>query len=182
MKKITLTLILLCSILSHSQDKFTYEENGLTDYVIIKNDSLSQSELYSKTIDWIKDTYENPDEVIKTKFKNEKIRLSGLKIGAFVSSIWGVTHYSNGKYSVEISFKEGRLKFDPIWLKEQSNYGYYDVDIDSNTWIFKKNGKAQQVYKKYPENITSLFNDLTLSLNDYLLKKSNIKEDSSDDW
>jgi hypothetical protein len=47
--------------------------------VVVEIDSLNAAEVYLKTLDWIKETYKNPDEVIKANFENEKIRLDGFQ-------------------------------------------------------------------------------------------------------
>ena len=183
MKKIIILLLIICTTKAFSQAEFKFNSNGLSpDFLVLDVDSLNASLIYLKTIDWIKDTYKNPDLVIKTRFENKKVRISAFQKSTFVYTIWGITKYVDGKYSIEISFKKGRLKFEPIGLQEQSDYNYYDVDLDSNKWMLKRNGKLKQMNKQYPENITSLFNGLFLSLNEYLLKKTNKKEDTSEDW
>ena len=189
MKKIIIVIsFLLLTINITSQEKFTYAEKGLTDFVVLKIDSLSQSELFNKTIDWIKDTYKNPDEVIKAKFENEKIRFNGFKGNAFSMSILGMPTFLDARYTIEIYFKDGRLKFEPISLEQYSSPSEYSaggwsaITFETNSWLFKKNGKIRKITKTYPENIESIFNNLLSGLNVYLLKKSGVINDSAKDW
>jgi hypothetical protein len=187
-KAIVIILFALLTINTNAQEKFTYSEKGLTDYVVLKIDSLNQSKLYNKTIDWVKENYINPDEVIKAKFENEKIRFNGFKENAFLMTILATPMYLDGRYTIEISFKDGKLKFDPLSLEQYSAPSQYSaggwslVTLETNSWLFKKNGKIRSVTETYPENIEGIFNNLILSLNVYLLKESGVINDSEKDW
>jgi len=187
-KTITIISFILLTINIIAQEKFTYSEKGLTDYVVIEIDSLNQNELYNKTIDWIKESYVNPDEVIKAKFENEKLRFNGFKENAFKYKVFGMSNVMDGRYSIEISFKDGKLKFDPISLEEHSFSKKYSADgwapisLETNTWLYKSNGTLIKAVDSYPEDIIGIFNNLILSLNDYLLKESGAKKDSKKDW
>lgn len=188
MKKLLLVVLIITSINLNAQEKFTYDKEGLTDFIVVKVDSMSQSEIYAKTIDWIKDTYKNPDEVIKAKFENEKVRFNGFKSNALSTKVLGLTNYTDARYSIEISFKNGRLKFNPINLEqyaESSQYvtgGWYGISMDTGSWLYKKSGKLKRITKKNPSQIESIFNDLATSLKVFLLKKTGKIEDKSDDW
>lgn len=49
-----------------AQDKFSYDQNGLSPvYLVNKVDNLSNKKLFEKTLEWVKKNYKNPDEVIK---------------------------------------------------------------------------------------------------------------------
>jgi hypothetical protein len=72
------TLFIFSKIVS--QNDFKYITNGLNHkFVVVEIDSLNAAEVYLKTLGWIKETYKNPDEVIKANFENEKIRLDGFQ-------------------------------------------------------------------------------------------------------
>ena len=169
------------------KDMFQFNENGLTDYLVKEFEGVSQQELFDSTVNWIKETYKNPEEVIKARIDNEKVRFEGFKSSAFNTTVL-FKEYRDGKYSIEISFKEGKLKFDPIGLEQftpSSKYvtgGWSDIPLNVGAWSYRKNGKLRSTFKTYPSSIETIFNEIIASLNDYLLKKSNKKEDSSDDW
>lgn len=184
-----ISLLLLCSIFSYSQDLFKYDKEGLLPkYIVTKNDSLTQSELYLKTIDWIKDTYKNPDVVIKAKFENEKIRFSGMNQNAFYVSVLGMKTIMKARYSIEIEFKEGRYKFTPINLEyynspsKYSSGGWTPINFEYGGAFYKKKGKLRKMFKSFPIGTSALLNPLKLSLDIYLLKEANVIKDKKDDW
>lgn len=43
--------------------------------IVIEIDSMNASELYNKALNWVQETYKNPDEVLKANIENEKIRI-----------------------------------------------------------------------------------------------------------
>lgn len=88
MKTITLIFALFISLLSNGQEKFTYNENGLTpEYLVDEADGKTQQEIYTKSLNWVKETYKNPDEVIKTTIENEKIRFEGVEMDLMCHSL-----------------------------------------------------------------------------------------------
>lgn len=189
MKQITLVfLTLLSSLLVNTQNKFDYTDNGLTKYIVVNIDSCSASKLYNKTIHWVGETYKNPDEVLKMKIENEKIRFDGFQKSAFSINSLGIKYFLDARYSIEVSFKDNKIRFKPISLEqysEPSQYsagGWSPVSLITNSWLYKKNGKPRKTTENYINDIPNLFNDLVISLNTYLLKKSGTVDDQDDDW
>jgi len=86
---------------------FEFGKEEFTDYVVVKVDSLNQEELFKKAINWIKDTYKNPDEVINTTIDNSKVRIEGFKEVAIQLKALGMSSFYGGTYSIEII---GRLE------------------------------------------------------------------------
>lgn len=156
--------------------------------MVVEIDSLNASEIYLKTIDWIKESYKNPDEVIKAKFENKKIRFNGFEKTRLSTKMLGITSFSDVRYSIEISFKEGKFKFEPTKLESYTkpaqnvSGGWSSVPLDTGSWIYKKNGKPKGIFKLYPSQIKSIFNNLKSSLEIYLLKQNNTIKDKKDDW
>lgn len=181
MKKILFVLITTLSISTYSQDVFVYNESGLTDYVIINIDSLPQDVLFNKTINWIKDNYKNPDKVINAEIENTKLRFTGIQQNALNYIYLGKNFHADVRYSIEIYFKDNKIKFDPISL-EMYGPPNSSIDLTSNKWLYKKNGKLKSILESYPQDIEDVFNNLTASLNMFLLKQSGIIEDKKDNW
>ena len=48
----------------------------LEKYVVIESEGTA-SELYKKTLDWVNETYNTPEEVIKGKVEGDYIRIQG---------------------------------------------------------------------------------------------------------
>ena len=187
MKTIKLLLIaLLFSFNSFGQEKFIFNKQGLTDFVVVNIDSLSNDQIYNKTINWIKESYTNPDEVIKTSIDGDKVRIEGFKDNLICISALGMATCYGGVYTITISCKNGKYKFDPSSLTYRSpasqytSGGIHDFYLNDGSPYYKKNGKIRGSWKLIPKSVTGLFNDLNLSLKNYLLKNSSNK--AQEDW
>lgn len=184
-KKITLTvsfILVVCS-LTFGQDKFIYDQKGLNPkYVVVEIDSLEQNEIFTKTINWIKETYKNPDEVIKTTIDNEKIRIEGYDVNSFSYKSMG-DFSVDVLYTIEISFKNGRYKFQPIELKSKFQPSgcyqpgeYFKINLSDGSEYYKNNGKLK-CSNNLPSSISNLLNSLNENLIIYLTKPQ-----TEDDW
>lgn len=166
---------------------FTFGKEEFTDFVVVNVDSTTQQKLFDTTINWIKETYKNPDEVIKTTIDNSKIRLEGFQNGIVILTVLGMPSVYNGTYTIEISFKEGRYKFDPInvnYYVPSSQYvagGYSDFTVGNVKGFYNEKGKFKKVFKYMPNILETLFNDLNINLYNYLLQ-NNTESVTNDDW
>ncbi len=185
--KLILIFILL-SFGSYGQDSvFTFTPNGFTDYVVNKIEGKSQNELYKKTIDWVTITYKSPSDVIKAKIENDFIRIEGSNNDMMCLKVLGSPSCNLAKYLIEISFKEGKYKFDLTEIKQYvsaSQYsaaGWYEVGLptsktletnpDAMNTYFNDDGEPKKVFRFYVENIPAEFNRLNQSLKDFLLNE-----------
>jgi hypothetical protein len=172
MKNLLLFLSVLFTCGLNAQDEFSYSKDGFnTTFIVVVVDSLKASEQYSKTLNWISETYKNPKEVIKAEILNEKIRITGAKTN--MSSYVG--HPTDLRYSIEIAFKDGKYKFEVISAEvNAAGGGFQNFDLTNGSLWFKKNGKIKGWYKNKLPAIQNTFNSLNQSLKDYILnnKKS----------
>jgi hypothetical protein len=158
MKKIIFLLMISSSI--YSQQSFEWSSTGVTDYVVTEVAGTAP-EIYSKTINWIKENYLNPNEVITMTIENEKIRFQGLKKD--MTCMGSVC--SDGLYIIEITIKDGKYKFDPISLKFSSNAGSFEFPINGNlSMYYDKNGELRKGSKETLDNVTVLLNTLNNNL------------------
>ncbi len=168
---IKVVLIFLCLYTAHGQNKhpktFVYSDEGLNDYVVTRIDSVSKELAYQKTLEWITKNYTNPNVALISKVENEK-----LKIKAVAQKILEVRNVkSNLSYTVEISFKDNRYKFEVLSLKYNNKTDYKKIaNFKSDKVLVKDFGQT-------PHNIESFFNQLNGSLKNFIL---GIKE--NDDW
>ncbi|WP_154859507.1 DUF4468 domain-containing protein [Cyclobacterium xiamenense] len=188
-KRITLTvsfMLAVCS-LTFGQDKFIYDQEGLNPkYVVVEMDSLEQNEIFTKAINWIKETYKNPDEVIKTTIDNEKVRFEGFKDNLICVNSLGMVYCYYGLYTIEIEFKDNKYKFTPLSIEyrvpasQYSAGGMVSINFNDGTAYYNKKGKLRKMYETIPSSIETLFNDLNSNLSNYLLSEK--KEYDKDDW
>lgn len=184
MKNITLIFALLISYLSISQENFVYNQDGLNPkYLVGEMDGKLQSEIYSMALNWVKETFKNPDEVIKMTIENEKIRFEGVEIQLMCHSALGSTSCYNTTYTIEIEFREGRYRFRPLSISyripptRHTPQMIQTIDLTNGKDYYNRNGQLKNVTKTVPEAVENLLNNLNESLNKYILK-----DNSSEDW
>ena len=170
-------------VIEFPKNKFFYSRSGLTPYIVINFENIPKEKLYKLVKDWVKETYKNPDKVIKTEIDNEKvkkIRIEGYAPNAL--SMTGIgNNYFGATYTIEIAVKDNKIRFKPISLK-----GNYVGGEDSDFLIypelyFKKNGVPKWGWENMPKEIPVFFENLANNLKNYILKnKDHNSED--DDW
>ncbi|ELM3651202.1 DUF4468 domain-containing protein [Flavobacterium psychrophilum] len=186
MKKILLGLALITRLNGLSQEtEFKLTKDGFTDFVVTPVEK-TQIEMYKKTLDWVSVTFQNPKEVIKAQIENDYIRIEGSIPTLLCKEILLSTICDNAKYQIEISFKQGKYKFDVIEINgftlpsEYTHGGWYKVRFDYMKTYFKENGDVRSVYKNYPTAFSETFNGLNNSLKDFLIS-DNIPS-KKNDW
>ena len=168
MKKIILLASLLNGIFSFCQEKeFTFTKDGITDFVVTSVDNKTQSELFKKTLDWIAVTFKNPKEVLKAQIENDFIRTEGYSKELLCFNTMGKTFY-DANYLVEISFKDGKYKFDLLSITMLNTKSEPNIELNKMNEYYKENGNIRGTYKYFPEIIPVYFNNLNISLNDFL--------------
>jgi hypothetical protein len=187
MKKIFVALLILTGAYSNAQEtEFKFTKEGFTDYVVGSVEDKTAQELYKKTVDWVSVTYKNPKEVIKAQIENDYIRIEGAASNMLCVKSLGITMCSDVRYQIEISFKEGKYKFDLIKLEQYiapSKYtvtsGWSEVGLANTSVYYKDNGDVKNIFKLYPTAIETEFNNLNKSLQVFL-KSDNIPSKKSD--
>ena len=188
--------IILLPLLSFSQELFTSSEllieEGLkknkgkylkmSDYVIIFADYTSE-ELYKKTTIWFNDNFNQTDDKILSKSEGKYILFQGsteelLKTHKVITTSKG---YQGYRYIIEIKFKYGRLKFEPISLKtytkEESSLsnGWYERGFSNK--ILDYEGIEIEEGKNDVNTQVDFFNKLAISLKQFLNGETNIKDE-----
>jgi hypothetical protein len=182
MKKIIYILLVtvLVTNLSFSQEtEFKFTKEGFTDYVVTNCEGKTQSDLYKKTLDWVSTTYKNPKEVIKAQIENDYIRIEGFKSSMLCIKSLGIMTCFDVRYQIEISFKDGRYKFDVTRIEQYSPSSQYSSggwsDFPINTDLkgyFKESGEIRSMFKLYPDAFQSTFNGLNKDLESFLKSES----------
>lgn len=188
MKKILLIMLLVSQFTNAQDREFKFDKSGLTDYIVTDVPNKTKAEIYEKTINWIKTTYKNPESVIAAEIKDEYVKINGATTGITTYRIMGMPFNTSNKYSVEISIKDSKYKFDVIELKfysEPSKYssgGWYDYSMaeDTRNIYYKKTGEVKAYHKTAEIEVPKYFNDLNKSLFDYI--NSNEVTNSKKEW
>ena len=188
--KNTLCLIvfLLFSItLFSQQSNFKLDINNPifpNQFVILNVDTLSVSNIYYKTLEWIRIAYNSPDEVLKAQLDEKYIKIEGSGKLYYAQAL-GVGNFYKTKYYITISFRKGEVKFE---VTKMAAF-FPPTDLTSGRWaevtyqnkdLHKSNGKLRKTKaKKY--NITLLyFNNLSKSLKTHLIMpgENQVKEEA----
>jgi hypothetical protein len=170
MKKIFLCILsiaLVSNSLLAQESKFTVSEAGLTDYIVVPVDSMKSVDIYSKCIEWVGKTYKSPEDVIKSKIEGNSIRIEGSADG-LIYTLGGVTYLT--RYQVEISFRDGRYKFDVLSIETYANaqYGWNSFPFMGDWAAYYKNGEPRKAWVCI-NDIPVYFNNLSESLKSYIL-------------
>lgn len=142
--------------------KFEYTETGLNDYVVAEVNGKTKSEIYNKTINWIKETYKNSEAVLKMKIENEKLRIDAVALDLL--KVRGFS--SNLNYLIEISFKDNKYKFEIVSLLYNNETDYKKIPN------FKTEKKYIKNFGNTPNDIEDYFNTLNQKLKEYVLGKN----------
>lgn len=153
---------------SFAQDKFIFSKEGFTDYVVTEV-KASSSDIYSKAINWIKETYKSPDDVILMTIENDKIRFQGFKPQFYCVPYMGSDVCSNANYVVEISVKDGKYKLDPIEFKLSNSAGTsYMINFNDTSAYYNKKGELKKSSEKAPKLLEDFFNGMNSELQNYI--------------
>ena len=169
-------LLSVCVTAQTAQDasKFEYQEKGLNDYVVTNVEGKTVDEIYASTMNWIKETYKNPDEVLKSTIENQKVRINGI-----ATNLLFVKKYTFPiEYSIEIGIKDGRYKFELLYLNSIVD-GKTGADFKSVPNM-KTNKKNIKLFGETPNRIENYFNDLNKSLKNYI--ESGSLSENDEDW
>ena len=191
MKKVLVLIVLMAQFGFGQETEFTFDnQKGMTDYIVRTVENKTASEIYKKVIEWIKVTYKNPDKVILSTIDDEYVRFEGFSSAIWCVSALGMKTCYDTKYQIEISFKDGKYKFDIIGMEyylspsKYSSGGWIDLGIFSKNMttkeqldiIYKKDGSFRSSFKHIP-NVPIYFNNLNKSLMEYINSESPAKGD-----
>jgi hypothetical protein len=185
LKKTFLLLIVFSSPTFSQSDHFSFSESGLSDYVVTNTEGESQKQLYQKTIDWVLKTYSDPSEVIKSQIENEYIRIEGSTSELICYSALG-KRCGETKYQIEISFKDGKYKFDVLHILEYNTQTRYnsvlwtEFNITDASDYYKNSGKIKSVYKYIETMVPDYFNSINADLKTFI--KNDLETNIKNDW
>lgn len=163
MKKILLSLLLLCSLGTMAQDKNVDVVNGRYSISGVQSvDSVSSMELFNRAVAWVSSTYKYPDKVISSKDKDAGVLV--------LNGIANSSNITNGfELRLSFKFKDGRYKWEINDL-----YFPYNALLNMNKRPIERAPRYEKFDDKSKE---TLLNDLNEYINSFI---SAIK--TSDYW
>lgn len=197
MKPFKLIILIVFPILSFSQELFTQTEininEGLktkqgkylkmSDFAIRYSDATPE-ELYDKTVLWFNDNFKGDDDEILNNSKGKFLRIQGsteelLKTHKVVTSSEG---YQGYRYIIDIRFKYGRFKIEPVSLKtftkdESLSDGWYERGFSNK--ILTAEGEEIAEGKNDIKTQLEFFNNLAISLDKHLNGDKDLEDE---DW
>ncbi|WP_127846160.1 DUF4468 domain-containing protein [Psychroflexus aestuariivivens] len=165
-----LALVIVKATTPSTIPEFKLTSKGV-EPIVIQLNNTSAKDMYAKTKDWIKETYYDPDEVIKAEFQNKKIRISGPAEKAYSYKVLGKNYTGGIDYELIVEFKKNRYRLSFIIDKNDMHL------IKTN--FFKKDGEMTKYGKQAIPDIEKTMNELSSSLYNYL---SSNEIDQSDEW
>lgn len=171
MKKILIAFILFVSSLTYSQNqKFTLTKDGINKYVVVELDTINENVIFQKTINWVKEKFKKPDLVFDSTINNQMVRFTGENNIFRIYNAFGEFDNYPLEYSIKVSIKKGRYKFEILNLDVKHNRIDYS---NIHKVIYKRNGKLISWYRDTPVMIEDFLNNLNQSLSDYIKGTSN---------
>lgn len=183
MKKFILVLVLLISFIGFSQEKIEMTKDGIVNAEqIIKLDSLTAKEIYSRINKYIQKNYANPDLVSKGNIENEFISFNGIKKDCITRKIMLTNFYYSLEYFFNIEIKDGKIKLMLTKAQERNyseNVSYMNpinCFFPSTYNLFNNKGEPRTATSSlvigFNNNINEVVNDLI----------SSIKNSKKSDW
>lgn len=172
MKSLILTISLLTNLFFYGQtEKFKYDQTGLTKFVVTDVENVDNKTIYKKTINWIKETYKNPDVVINAEIEDESVRFTGITSKKVeVYSDFGELLFYDIKYTIKVSTKDFKYKFEVISFELIDCYWTVNFKKPINEEIYKKDGSIRKKWRNFPKSIEDIFDGLNFELKNYLQK------------
>jgi hypothetical protein len=141
--------------------------------IIVTVDSTPVETMYKRALNWVQEYYRNPDQVLRSKIDNDKIRIEGFNSRAFYRIFKAKTFYQSS-YTLEIEFKPGkyRMTYTPGSILTDDNSPVYFTWSDLLTEK-DRNGNS---YKDALASFVAGLNELNQSFYDYVTGKK------KDEW
>lgn len=187
MRKLILLSLILLNLTSYGQ-KLILTPYGLRDsiniektYIVITVESKTAKQLYDNAIKYINKTYKSPEDVIKSNIDGEYLKFTTHEPQIYFFKFLGKIIPYSANFTTELSFKDGKVKYEILNLEIQNKteYGIETIPLIRTTGggLFNKNGTSTtKSMGKAKTDIQNYFNTQISNLYDGLIEKS--KNDS----
>jgi len=175
-------LLLNCIVFSQeyevTPDGLRDKSNLENNYLVIEVPAKKTVELYQNAIKYINENYKYPEEVIKGKIENEYLRFETYIPHFTKVNNSGVKLDVSMRYTTELRFKDGKVRFEIAELSIIADNGGRSVDFKGSIWkgypIYNNNDEL-----RLPETKTDLenyFNTKVIELTNFLTDKKTVED------
>lgn len=171
MKKIVLLISFIATSAFAQDTEFKFSKEGLTDF-IVTNYEGSAANTYKLALAWVKENSKKGYKVVSS-VENEKLTIEGGKENFICSKAGGTNVCTYATFTIEISFKEGKYKFEAVGLSEKPNNSTTTTVRNLNDFseYYDKDGSLKKYKDDVPAAYESLFNGLNKDLTVFMDKK-----------
>ena len=172
MKLKTFMLMAFITTSTFAQEtEFKFSRDGLTDFIVTNYDG-SAKDTYNRALFWVKENNKKEYKVISS-VENEKMTIEGGKENFICSKAGGTTVCTYATFTIEITFKDGKYKFDAVNVTEKANnsINYVVHTLDDFSYYYDKDGSLKKYKDDVPVAYETLFNELNKSLITFMDKK-----------
>lgn len=154
------------------------KDNLEKDYLVINLPNKTAKEFYTNAYKYIQINYKNPDLVIKGNVKDDFISFETYEAKAVEVKIRKWTFRVDIRYTTNLSFKDGRFKYQITDLKMKYSAGKAFIKSNKNSGIYVYDKKDRLRSEDFKIKLEDYFN-----ANVELIKKSlSGKLSKSNDW
>lgn len=179
-----LALLLIFPICLLGQDRFNYDQKGLSpNYLVVEMDGMNQATLFKKTESWAK----GAGYKIKSSDAPKSIVLEGQKSEALCTNLRGKTYCNDARFQVEVAFKDNKFKLDARGLEQHGQVNqtglkdWFPVDLTkAPDEYYTRGGELKKQFTSMPSEIAGLFNTFNSQLQKGLKKEKT--EEKDDGW
>ena len=172
MKLKVFVLMTFITIATFAQEtEFKFSKAGLTDFIVTNYDG-SAKDNYKRALAWVNENSKK-GYTITSSTENESLTIQGNKENFLCSKAGGTNVCTTGIFTIEITFKDGKFKFDALSLSEKPNNATTITahNLDDFSEYYDKDGSLKKYKDDVPAAYESLFNDLNKSLIAFMDKK-----------
>lgn len=184
--RLILTIVAIASAVSACAQRYEVTKDGLRDatsaeksYLVLEAPGKTAEQLFKSAQKYIIQTFKNPDYVKKGDIDGEYLRFDTYTDRITMIKTNLVKLIYSGEYSVELGFKDGKVKYEVINLKIETDgtpLNWQKQGMLDGWWIFGKRGEVDQPTTK--KEIEDYFASRVIELKQFLLA-TNVAED---DW
>lgn len=161
MKKGIVCSCIFFSTFFFSQTKdFEATQDGFAHYTVNNCEKISKEKIYGKIIEWVINTYKNPNTVVESKVLNDNVKINYIAPGVNCITTNGTSECSDIKYKLRIAVKDFKYKFEILELEGQKKL---EANTSKPIWVDLFSVKA-----KPNDKILEYFNNLNKSLYNYI--------------